>query len=446
MTPDHGSQAPALNDETYRCAFRSTPSACALLDVDLRLVDVNSAFVALTGRDPATLLGRELLEAFPNNPDAADTDPAASVRASLLRARDTKAADVLTELRYDLAAGDGFAVRYWNITNVPVLDADQTLLALLNRIEDVTDVVTARAARDRAEIESAQLQTQVAAAQADLMDRATELQRLNSRLRVSNEHDRDVAAALQSAMLPRLPEPDHLHLVGRYLTASGTDQVGGDWYDAIVSTSGGTTLMIGDVVGHDINAAALMGQLRSMLRAFTWDYQEPPSRIVTLLDRSMRDLDIKTLATLTVVSIDQTAADADDGSRTLRWTNAGHPPPVLLLPDGHTERLDRSRRELLLGVTPDTERTDHTDHAPPGSTLLLYTDGLIETRRHDIDDRIDALSTSLSEHRALPTEELVDALITDMVGDHPDDDVALLAVRFLPQDQPRPAAAGPAHL
>ncbi len=444
MHPDEGAPVEAGDEQWYRAAFRSTPTACTLLDTDLRVVDVNASFTVVTGREAAELVGKNLFEAFPNNPGAVGEDHAAAVRGSLQRARDTGVADVLTELRYDIPDGNGFETRYWNVTNVPVLDDDGRLVGLLNRVEDVTAILVERDARGLVQAQAADLQAQVAAAQADLLVRAAELQRVNERLRRASDHDRSVASALQEAMLTRLPEPDHLHLTARYLTA-GTEQVGGDWYDAIILPGGATTVMIGDVVGHDIDAAGLMGQLRSMLRAFAWDYGEPPSQIVALLDRSMRDLRIDTLATLTVLSIEQDEADAAAGMRTLRWTNAGHPPPIMLEPDGTTAVLHGAANDPMLGVLPDVRRSDHTHPASPGSTLLLYTDGLIETRAHDLDHGLELLRASLERHARLPTDEMLDAVLAETVGDHPPDDVAVLAVRFHPEDRPRPAEAGPSH-
>jgi serine phosphatase RsbU (regulator of sigma subunit) len=101
--------------------------------------------------------------------------------------------------------------------------------------------------------------------------------------------------------------------------------------------------------------------------------------------------------------------------------------------------------DLLLGVAPGTTRHDHTSTVAPGSTLILHTDGLIETRTADLDAGQERLLDALRAHHSLPTDQLLDAVITDMVGPHPDDDVAVLAVRFHPEDQPRPADAGPGH-
>jgi PAS domain S-box-containing protein len=274
---------------------------------------------------------------------------------------------------------------------------------------------------------------------------AERLVQVNEQLRQMVQHDRRVARALQDVMLTRLPEPDHLHLVARYLTASEGDQVGGDWYDAFVLPNGLTTLMIGDVVGHDIAAAALMGQLRNMLRALAWDRQESPAQTVGRLDLAMRDLNLETLATVTLMVIDQTEEDRLSGHRTLRWTNAGHPPPIVVTATGEVSVLD-ARTNLMLGVDAIHPRTDHACRVAPDSTLLLYTDGLIETRTRDLDDGLERLVAALRTHHHRAPDQLLDSVVADMVGDQPDDDVAVLAVRFNDPRRPRPVEAGPAHL
>jgi serine phosphatase RsbU (regulator of sigma subunit) len=272
----------------------------------------------------------------------------------------------------------------------------------------------------------------------------------NARIRESARHDRTVARTLQDAMLTRLPEPDHLHLASRYLTADGTDQVGGDWFDALIPASGAVTLMIGDVSGHDIAAATVMGQLRNMLRAFAWEHPESmPSQLITRLDRAMWDLGIHHMTTLAVVRIEQGAEEELSGMRTIRWSSAGHPAPLLIDPAGNVQLLPGSAN-VPLGVrrNGDATRTDHSLPIEPGSALLLYTDGLVETRDIDYDTRLGQLIGVTNSAASLPLEQLLDTVLDQMNldGTQADaDDIALLAVRFHPQDQPRPAAAGPAH-
>ncbi|WP_432574659.1 PP2C family protein-serine/threonine phosphatase [Kineococcus sp. SYSU DK005] len=261
---------------------------------------------------------------------------------------------------------------------------------------------------------------------------------------------RSAAEVLQRSLLTQLPEPDHLELRARYVPAATGEHVGGDWYDAIVLPGGATTLVIGDVSGHDMAAAARMGQLRGLLRAFAFDREEPPTEVVARLDRAIAGLHMDTLATLVLARIEQDPQDdagagAAAGARRLRWTNAGHPPPLLLLPDGSTEVLQRAP-ELLVGLLPGATRTHHTHVLPPGATLVLYTDGLIEHRGRSLEEGIADLRRVLSACSGLTLQELLDRLVTELVGQAPEDDCAILAVRVHPQDRPRPAEAGPGRI
>jgi serine phosphatase RsbU (regulator of sigma subunit) len=244
----------------------------------------------------------------------------------------------------------------------------------------------------------------------------------------------DVAVTLQNAMLTRLPQPDHLELVARYRPAAAREQVGGDWYDAVVMPDGATTVMVGDVVGHDIDAAAVMGQLRAMLRAFAWTHAEPPARNVERLDRAALDLELEAMATLVVARIEQTDEDAARGLRTLRWTTAGHPPPMLLHPDGTVVLLgEDSEIDPMLGAAPERDRHDQTAVLPAGSTLLLYTDGLVERRGENLDRGLERARAAVARHGDRSAPELLDSILDELVGDAPGDDVALLAVRFHPE-------------
>lgn len=262
---------------------------------------------------------------------------------------------------------------------------------------------------------------------------------------------RALSRALQESMLTDLPQPDHLHLHTRYVPAMDAAKIGGDWYDAVVLPDGATAVVIGDVVGHDVHAAAAMGQVRAMLRTLSWAFEEPPSVILTRLDEAMRDLRATSLATVALARIEQTPADASAGLRRLRWSSAGHLPPLLVHPDGTAELLV-GRSDLLLGVNPGAARTDHTALLPPGSTLVLYTDGLVERRDQPLTAGLERLRTTAAHHADLPLAAFVEALLEGAggssygAGDGHDDDVAVLAVRMHPEDQPRPTQAGPSHL
>ena len=191
--------------------------------------------------------------------------------------------------------------------------------------------------------------------------------------------------------------------------------------------SGATSLMIGDVVGHDIGAAATMGQMRTTLRALAWAVDDPPSRQVLRLEEAMLDLGVEGMATLVYGRIEEPGID---GSRVLRWTNAGHPPPLLVHPDGSARFLEDRAGDLMLGVLPDAHRTDNRTDVPRGSLLLLYTDGLVERRGEDLDQGLTRLRVSATAHAALPSEAFLDQVLHDLHDGELADDVAVLAVRF----------------
>jgi serine phosphatase RsbU (regulator of sigma subunit) len=240
----------------------------------------------------------------------------------------------------------------------------------------------------------------------------------------------DALVTLQSSLLPRLPQPDNLELAAHYRPAASADQVGGDWYDAVVMPSGSTSLMVGDVVGHNIEAAAIMGQLRNMLRAIAWAVDDAPSRNVIRLDQAMHDLAVDGMASLVYARIEQSEEERGRGERTLRWTNAGHPPPLLVTADGTARLLEEGKPDLMLGVDPATERADNRTTIPAESLLLLYTDGLVERRGEDITRGLDRLCAISAAHHALPVAQFVDTVLAELVPAQLTDDVAVLAVRF----------------
>ncbi|WP_375484511.1 GAF domain-containing SpoIIE family protein phosphatase [uncultured Jatrophihabitans sp.] len=236
------------------------------------------------------------------------------------------------------------------------------------------------------------------------------------------------ASTMQRALLTALPSPAGLELGARYRTAAANDQVGGDWYDATVLADDSVTLMIGDVMGHDIRAAAAMGQLRSMLRALGWALDDAPSVNVARLDRAAKDLQVATLASLVYARLDR--PDPSTGRRRLRWTNAGHLPPLLVDRRGHCRVLGTAGpADPVLGVLPEFVRHDHEVELRQGDTVLLYTDGLIEQRGESLEDGVRRLRGALERHHARPVGELLDSVLGDVVGVSRADDVAVLAVR-----------------
>jgi PAS domain S-box-containing protein len=252
-----------------------------------------------------------------------------------------------------------------------------------------------------------------------------------------------MAEVLQRSLLTDPPEPDHAEIVVRYLPAAEAARVGGDWYDAFLQPNGSTMLVIGDVVGHDTAAAAAMGQVRSLLRGIAAYSDAGPAEVLRGLDSAMTVLQIDTLATAAVARFEQTIDERVRGVTRMIWANAGHLPPLALHPDGSVAVLADWKADLLLGVDSRTVRADSVVTLDRGSTVLLYTDGLIERRDADLDTGLSRLRTHLAELADLPLEELCDELITRLVDGKPEDDVAVVAVRLHRQDRPRPAMAGP---
>ena len=265
---------------------------------------------------------------------------------------------------------------------------------------------------------------------------------------------RDLAEQLQRSMMTAPPEPDHLHIAVRYVPAAEVAQVGGDWYDAFLQPEGATMVVIGDVIGHDTAAAAAMGQIRNILRAVAVATKASPAALLSQVDTVMSELLIEITATAVVARLEQTPDERRQGLTRLRWSNAGHPPPVVVEEPGGSDVPPRTQvlwgREpnLLLGLEPRASRDETMVTLKRGSTLLLYTDGLVERRGELIDAGIERLTEVLAGLvlEGHPLEELCDELLHRMLPDKPDDDVAIVAVRLHWEDEPRPAEAGPTRV
>lgn len=236
-----------------------------------------------------------------------------------------------------------------------------------------------------------------------------------------------ISETLQRSLLTAPPHSDRLSIGVRYQPASQLAQVGGDWHDAFRTADGTTHLVIGDVAGHDRDAAAAMAQVRNILRGIAQTLTGSPAAVLAGLDRALHALEIDVLATAVLAHL-APAPELGPSAQRLTWCNAGHPPPLVLHGDGTAELLVRPP-ELLTGLTADAGRRDHSVPLMPGDALLLYTDGLVETRGGDIEVDLERLRRELEATGfGGDTQHLVDRL-ADAVD--ADDDVALLAVRVL---------------
>ncbi|MFE1024135.1 SpoIIE family protein phosphatase [Streptomyces sp. NPDC058818] len=237
-----------------------------------------------------------------------------------------------------------------------------------------------------------------------------------------------IADELQRTMLPEnLPRCTGVRLASRYLPAAETARVGGDWYDAIPLPGSRVALVVGDVMGHSMTSAAIMGQLRTTAQTLA-GLDLPPQEVLHHLDEQAQHLGTDRMATCLY-------AVYDPVSHRITVANAGHPPPVLLHLGGHAEVL-RVPAGAPIGVGGVDFEAVELD-APAGATLLLYTDGLVESRLRDVWTGIEQLRERLAATAQLtgpdhppPLEALCDEVL-DMLGPGDrDDDIALLAARF----------------
>ncbi|MFB6891946.1 PP2C family protein-serine/threonine phosphatase [Kitasatospora sp. NPDC056327] len=234
---------------------------------------------------------------------------------------------------------------------------------------------------------------------------------------------RDSAEQFQRMLLPTLPDLSPFSAAAVYRTAAEPAGVGGDWYDAVLLPDRSCAAVIGDVLGHDLKAAAAMAQARNMLRALLYDRGSPPSTVLTQLDHTVHAITDLPVTTACLARI-----EAGDEGWALHWSTAGHPPPLLLGPDGRAEYL-HGEPGVPLGIDPALRRPDHRRALSAGSTVLLFTDGLVEHPGHGIDEGLATLADLAAANAGLPLEDLVRFLADHHPSDG-HDDLALLAVRL----------------
>jgi GAF domain-containing protein/anti-sigma regulatory factor (Ser/Thr protein kinase) len=237
------------------------------------------------------------------------------------------------------------------------------------------------------------------------------------------ELEHRTAEVLQRSLLQeRLPEIEGITLSARYLPAGSGAQVGGDWFDVISLADGRVGLVVGDVEGRGIGAASAMGQLRNVLRAYAVESSSPSDvvRRVNIFDTALDEPHFATLIYLIF----------DPRSATLRFSSAGHPPPLVLRPDGTPEYLEGGR-SVPIGAYPDAEYVEETTTLEGGSTLLLYTDGLVERRGSTLTEGFEVLARSVADSTGA-LSPLMDRVLATVPAEERSDDIALLAVRLEP--------------
>ncbi|GAA3071335.1 PP2C family protein-serine/threonine phosphatase [Streptomyces glomeratus] len=368
-------KVPAID---YAAVFQALPGAVALVTPQLIYADANAEFLRLRGLPREQVIGHFVPE---DHPEKAPAEPLLlRVLASLRQAADTGERSIVALQRYDREDPDQPGVwheRYFNMTNIPVFGPDGRVALLLHRAEDVTELFRAR----------------------------------------------EVALALQESMLPALRPVGRHQAAVRYRPAAEALNVAGDWYDLVDLPGDRISVAVGDVVGHGLAAAGVMGQLRSALSAASL-VAEGPARALEVLGLYARTVDGAENTTVATAFIDWE-------TRTITYSSAGHPPPALLQRDETVEFLNQATDPPLAACPQHAPRIQAVTTFREGAVLALYTDGLIERRGEDIDTGLARLADSLARHQAEDPEALADAVLNDLLpsGDATDD-TALVIMRL----------------
>jgi len=368
MTRERAAEAALReSEERFRVAFEQAPIGVSLLDLDGNYVQVNDAYCALVGRSR-----EELMRAGPA--EVTHPDDVAYTRHAMALLIGGTVPMFRFEKRFLDAAGESVWVE---LSGSLFRDADGNPQYLIGMAQDLSE--------------------------------------------------RHVAHTLQRSMLTTdLPDVDGVQLAVRYLPGTRQTEISGDWYDVIPLPDGRVGVVIGDVVGRGIEAAATMSQLRTALRAYAVEGLEP-AVVVAKLQRLVDHLRVGMSTTLVYL-------DFDPFTRELRYVSAGHL-PVLHVPAGGASRFLSGARSTPLGTAPaGAEIPQERLTLEPGDTVLLYTDGLVERRDDSIDSRLEQLRVTLAEApEELPAalEHLTATLVGDEALRH--DDVALLALRVSTQ-------------
>ncbi|HEX6344274.1 SpoIIE family protein phosphatase, partial [Umezawaea sp.] len=380
----HAALALRESEQRYRLLVERATDAIWMVDRDLRFVEANRAACALFGHRREDLVGTSV------------TDLVVAEHEHRLAelVADRQTAQVVTEV-WDVRRADG-----------TVLSVELSVQSTPGGLQAISRDVTARL---RAEAER------------DLLLR--------------QEHE--IAQALQRSLLPReLPELARLAASARYLPASTHAQTGGDWYEVLPLGADVVALSVGDVVGKGPTAAAVMGQLRGALAGYLLDGHSPAAA----LDR----LDAFARRTAGAAGSSCACLTFDVGTGELSWAAAGHPPPLVVAEEG--SRFLPEGRGAVLGAPFHEPYEEQKALLTPGTSIVLYTDGLVERRGVLVDEGLDLLLRTASGAHDLPPEDLAGAITDVLLADGHHDDVALVVVRHVPEPLRERVPAEPAEL
>ncbi|MDN3241855.1 SpoIIE family protein phosphatase [Glycomyces tritici] len=407
-----------MTDLDYVAVFAALPTPCVVIDRAFTIVAANAAYMAATGKSRDELVGRPLFDVFPD-PDASGER---NVRTSLNWVLETGRQHTMALLKYDVPTGGTpeFEERWWSLINSPIAGPNNPVEWILIRAEDVTAFVQSHDFRRplRAEVPSAAM-----AREAELFERARELQNHNVELSQASLRDHQVAVTLQKAMLLTPDLEKHVDIAVRYLPATESLNVCGDWYDVVDLSGGRFAVGVGDVVGHGLEAAAVMGMLRSVLNAAIRALERPAHalEVLALYARSMEG------------ALNSTSVEAlvDPSSGLIIYSNSGHPPPALVHPDGRCDLLTQAL-DPPLGARPQHVPCSQAGQPyAAGDTLVLYSDGLIERRDEDIDAGLNRLCETLARHCDLAPRQMADVVLDELgVAGGAPDDISLIIARL----------------
>lgn len=374
-------------DRPYRVIVEEMGDGALTISERGIVLYANERMAQLLRQARAGLLGRMVNElvAAPDAPSFADllgAQPGMTRRAEL-----------------DLQGADGVTVPV--LASVTGLEIDGVVVRCLI-VADLTDQRRGAAA--------------VSAAQRELLRQQVEL---------AQEHR--LMETLQRAVLPaKLPVGTGFRVAARYLPADQPSQVGGDWYDAFSLPNGTLALAVGDVVGHDLEAAATMGQMRNALRAYAFPDGAPADVLKRL--NSLADGFTDSGLTTAIFGL------LDITGETFRWAGAGHPPPLLIGEEGARLLLPQSVG-MMLGADAATSFGEVLTPIRSGELLVLYTDGLIERRNSDLDADLSTLLSAADGLADHSPEDVCAALVERLVPAGHEDDVCLLVLELLGQDR-----------
>lgn len=406
----------------YRALFAAAPSPFLVLYPDLVVADANEAYLRATGRTREELVGQHIFAVHPDNPADPDAQGVRNLTASLERVLSSKEPDTMALQKYDVPISGRpgeYEQKWWSPINIPVLGSDGEIECILHRVEDMTTFMLS----DPAALRPAGQSPEQGALQAEIYRRAQELQRVNEQLREAHQRERQAALTLQDAMLHSPDLPGHSDIAVRYLPATASLNVCGDWYDVVDLSEDTYTVAVGDVVGHGLEAAGVMGMLRSALSGAVRALHDPAAAM-DVLD-GYAEIFPGALASTAVKVV------VDDRRKRITYASAGHLPPLFCHPDGTVDLLDQATNPPLGVLGEQGDRPHTTVSYSPGDTLVLYSDGLVERRGEDIDVGLHRLTDVVAAHTGLGPDRLADTVLRNLgVADGGPDDIVLIVVRL----------------